>query len=91
MILGSYDPMVDSRYPGVKRIEWGFPTQNTVGVGPVLDVTSPDIACRKGAVAPALMGQARAGSTMKFQWTNYFTSHKGPVLTVGFIVVLSYH
>jgi hypothetical protein len=24
-----YDPMVDGRFPGVKRIEWGFPAQNT--------------------------------------------------------------
>jgi hypothetical protein len=48
----------------------------------VLDVTSPDIACRKGAKAPSLIAPARAGSEMKFSWSNYFTSHKGPVLTV---------
>jgi cellulase len=78
-------------------INEGFPKQNTVGVGPVLDVTSPDITCRKEATPPALIAEARAGSKIKFQWysfvipmlskiltshrSNYFTSHKGPVLT----------
>jgi cellulase len=76
-----YSPMVDPTYPGVKRIVYGFPTQNTRGVGPVLDPTTPDIACRKDATPPALVAPARAGSNIKFQWTNYFTSHKGPVLT----------
>jgi lytic cellulose monooxygenase (C1-hydroxylating) len=50
----------------------------------VVDVTSPDITCRKDATPPALTAKARAGSQMKFQWSNYFTSHKGPVLTVSF-------
>jgi lytic cellulose monooxygenase (C1-hydroxylating) len=76
----------DRSSPGVKRIEWGFPAQNTVGVGPVLDVTSADIACRKGATTPALVAPMRAGAEIKFQWTNYFTSHKGPVLTVIVLV-----
>jgi hypothetical protein len=29
-----YDPMVDARFRGAKRIGWAFPAQNTVGVGP---------------------------------------------------------
>jgi hypothetical protein len=49
----------------------------------VIDVTSPDIACRKDPTAPNLIAQARAGSQIKFQWSNYFTSHKGPVLMVS--------
>lgn len=65
--------MVDSNFPGVRRIVWAFPGQNTNGVGPVVDVNSPDIACRANAQRPALRGVARAGSEITFDWSNYFT------------------
>jgi hypothetical protein len=34
----------------------------------IIQVTSPDITCRAGAIPGALTAPARAGSQMKFQW-----------------------
>ncbi|KAF2673860.1 hypothetical protein BT63DRAFT_476317 [Microthyrium microscopicum] len=78
-----YMPMVDKIFEpsGLKRVVWGAPEQNTFGVGPVVDVASPDLACRAGAVPGALTAQARAGSKLVFQWSDWFRSHKGPILT----------
>jgi hypothetical protein len=42
---------------------------------------APDIACRANAMAPKLSAPIRAGGQISFKWTDYFTSHKGPVMT----------
>jgi cellulase len=68
-----------------KRIEWMYSSNSTgVGIGPVTDVNSPDITCRFTPLkAPALKAVARAGSEVVYKWTDYYNSHKGPVITVG--------
>ncbi|KAF2664389.1 hypothetical protein BT63DRAFT_444113 [Microthyrium microscopicum] len=80
-----YLPPVDKVYMsvglGLKRIVWGYPGQNTYGVGPVLDVLSDDITCRANATSPALTAVARAGSQMEFQWSYWPKNHKGPLIT----------
>ncbi|CAE6370929.1 unnamed protein product [Rhizoctonia solani] len=49
--------------------------------GPVEDVTSIDIQCNKGAVPAALIATASAGSNVALNWTDWPTSHIGPVIT----------
>ncbi|CAE6446610.1 unnamed protein product [Rhizoctonia solani] len=49
--------------------------------GPVEDVTSIDIQCNKGAVPAALIATAAAGSKVALNWTEWPTSHIGPVIT----------
>ncbi|KAF8757798.1 Glycoside hydrolase [Rhizoctonia solani] len=49
--------------------------------GPVEDVTSIDIQCNKGAVPAALIATAAAGSNVALNWTDWPTSHIGPVIT----------
>jgi hypothetical protein len=73
-----YDPKWDS-----KRIEYGFAKGKSC-VGPVENVNSPDITCRYAPLKVAgIEAEARAGSTMSFQWLDWFQSHKGPVITVS--------
>jgi Auxiliary Activity family 9 (formerly GH61) len=79
----SFDPRLDLAFPGVQRINWGYQKINANGTGPVENVNSPDITCRQGPlIPPALTAVARAGADMSFQWTGWFHSHKGPVMTV---------
>jgi hypothetical protein len=81
-----FDPRIDPKY-NAKRIMWGFNVaQSQMGMGPVLDVKSQDMTCRKDPTPPALNAVARAGANMTFQWTPYFPSHKGPVMTVSTLV-----
>jgi hypothetical protein len=55
---------------------------NARGFGPVADVDSPDIACRYTPLTPpAIHAVARSGSEISFKWTDWFTNHKGPLLT----------
>jgi hypothetical protein len=77
---------VDHDFPGgVKRIMWGYSKSRVNGTAPVDNVDSPDIACRfNPLIPPALTAPARAGSNITFGWTEWFASHKGPVLTVSF-------
>ncbi|CAE6483567.1 unnamed protein product [Rhizoctonia solani] len=49
--------------------------------GPVEDVTSIDIQCNKAAVPAALIATAAAGSKVALNWTDWPTSHIGPVIT----------
>ena len=83
----AYNFAVEQKYgKPTRNIEWAFPEQPIQGAGPVLDVDSPDIACRKNPIAPQLTAKARAGSKIKFQWSTYFDDHKGPVITyIGLI------
>ena len=60
--------MISEGFPEVKSVVWAASKQNTFGVGPVVDVTSPDITCRAGGTPAELTAVARAGSQMKFQW-----------------------
>jgi cellulase len=80
----AFDPSFDYEEKwNVKRIQWGF-AKGKGGVGPVENVASPDIACRyRPLKAPAIEAEVRAGSTISFQWLDWFQSHKGPVLTVS--------
>lgn len=79
----AFDPSMDyDPQWNAKRIEWGF-AKGKGGVGPVEKVTSPDITCRYAPLkSPEIEAEARAGSTMSFQWLDWFQSHKGPVITV---------
>jgi cellulase len=86
----AFDPLYDydtTAFPSLKRVEYGFPKLPTdigPGVNPVADVKNLSIACRWRPLAePKLTAVARAGSTMGFQWLDWFTSHKGPVITVS--------
>jgi AA9 family protein len=81
----AFDPRLDFDFPGIKRITWTSPkASNLNGTGPVENVASPDIACRNGPlIPPTINAVARAGSNMSIQWTPWFISHKGPVLTVS--------
>ncbi|EPS35677.1 hypothetical protein H072_10914 [Dactylellina haptotyla CBS 200.50] len=45
------------------------------------DVTSVDITCNKGSKPAKLVAKAPAGSEVKFFWTAWPDSHKGPVIT----------
>jgi hypothetical protein len=78
-----YNPFLDKFLvqEEVSRIQWSFPDQKYAGTGPVLNVSSPDITCRKNAVPPRITAKARAGSMIKFRWTPYYPAHKGAVLT----------
>ncbi|TBU33784.1 glycosyl hydrolase family 61-domain-containing protein [Dichomitus squalens] len=50
--------------------------------GPILDVTSSDIACNKGGESPAgLVATAAAGSKIVFDWLSWPADHLGPVST----------
>jgi cellulase len=85
----AFDPSLDyDEQWNAKRVEWGF-AKGKGGVGPVENVASPDITCRyRPLKAPGIEAEARAGSTMSFQWLDWFQSHKGPVLTVGVHIYL---
>ncbi|KAF2395570.1 glycoside hydrolase family 61 protein, partial [Trichodelitschia bisporula] len=79
----AYDPRLDTEW-GVKRVMWEYSntTGSSRGLGPVMDVSSPDIACRFSPLqAPQIHAVARAGSTISFKWTDWFANHKGPLLT----------
>jgi cellulase len=87
----AFDPSLDyDEKWGAKRIEWGF-AKAKGGVGPVENVASPDITCRfKPLKAPSIEAVARAGSTISFQWLDWFQSHKGPVITVSTMDIFIY-
>jgi cellulase len=85
----AFDPSYDygPTFPNVKRIEYGFPKLKTdigPGVNPVDDVANLSITCRwRPLEEPKIMAVARAGASMSFKWTDWFSSHKGPVITVS--------
>ncbi|KAF1809089.1 hypothetical protein P152DRAFT_476664 [Eremomyces bilateralis CBS 781.70] len=72
-----FDERIDHLVGPVKRIGWTYdvvpPTFN-----PVTDFSSPDIACRKNAIAPALKAIARAGAEVILLWTPITRMHWGP-------------
>lgn len=48
------------------------------------NVSSLDMTCRfRPLREPALEAVARAGANITFKWTDWFTNHKGPLLTVS--------
>lgn len=49
--------------------------------GPVEDVSSAAIACNADSKAGAISATAAAGSSVKFSWTVWPESHRGPVMT----------
>jgi len=81
----AFDPLYDYD-PSVKRIEYGFPKLRGdlgPGVNPVVDVKNLSITCRWRPLAePQLTAVSRAGAKVTFNWLDWFTNHKGPVLTV---------
>ncbi|KAI0630388.1 glycosyl hydrolase family 61-domain-containing protein [Trametes polyzona] len=63
--------------PVPNRIERKIPDD-----GPVLDVTSPDIACNKGGESGvSAYATAAAGSKITFNWGKWPSDHLGPVST----------
>lgn len=82
----AFDPLYDHDPQFNKRIEYGFPKLRTdigPGVNPVVDVRNLSITCRWRPLAePQLTAVARAGTKVTFNWLDWFTNHKGPVLTV---------
>lgn len=81
----AFDPSLDYDVKwNSKRIEYGF-EKGKSGNGPVEDASSPDVTCRYAPLkAPGIDAVARAGSEISFEWLDWFTSHKGPVITVCF-------
>ncbi|KAF2423211.1 glycoside hydrolase, partial [Tothia fuscella] len=81
-VYPGFDPRFDIQW-NQKRIEWGFSSKSSAqGVGPVSNVTSPDMTCRfSPIVPPALTAVARAGSDVIYKWTDYPGNHKGPIIT----------
>jgi cellulase len=49
--------------------------------GPVPDFTTPDITCKQGNVPIPYNISIPAGSSVKFQWDQWGSSHSGPVMT----------
>jgi lytic cellulose monooxygenase (C1-hydroxylating) len=84
----AFDPShdYDAKF-NISRIEWGFPkTRRDIGPGvsPVDDVNNLEITCRfRPLKAPGLEAVARSGASVTFKWLDWFSSHKGPVMTVS--------
>ncbi|OSD06900.1 lytic polysaccharide monooxygenase [Trametes coccinea BRFM310] len=74
----AWDPFNDPyASPVPNRIERHIPDD-----GPVLDVTSPDIACNKGGETGVnAVATIAAGDKITFDWVNWPDDHKGPVST----------
>ncbi|CDO72529.1 Auxilliary Activities Family 9 protein [Trametes cinnabarina] len=74
----AWDPFNDPyASPVPNRIERHIPDD-----GPVLDVTSPDIACNKGGETGVnAFATIAAGDKITFDWTNWPADHQGPVST----------
>jgi cellulase len=91
----SFDPLhdYDSKF-NIKRIEWGFPkTRRDIGPGvsPVDNTSDSTIRCRfEPLKTPELEAVARSGAQMTFKWLDWFSSHKGPVLTVRFVLRIAF-
>ena len=91
----AFDPLYDHGpvFTNIKRIEYGFPKLKTdigPGVNPVDNVGNLSITCRWHPLAePQLTAVARAGSNVTFKWLDWFTSHKGPVLTVSIVHLIT--
>ena len=64
--------------PVPKRIVWSF---FGAGNGPVEDVSSSGLVCNKGASPAQLKAPINAGEQITFYWTEWPSSHKGPVMT----------
>jgi hypothetical protein len=77
-----YDARLDSEFPGLKSVEWTYTNPPFMGMGPVLDLKTRDIACQKAAKPPNLKAVSRAGAEVTFYWTPYYQQHKGPIFTV---------
>ncbi|TFK45709.1 beta-1,4-endoglucanase [Heliocybe sulcata] len=80
-VYTAYQPYQDPyKNPVPDRIERAIP-----GNGPVEDVTLLDIQCNgqggTGAKPAALVASAAAGDQMSFHWTDWPSSHVGPVIT----------
>ncbi|KAF8426045.1 putative endoglucanase [Tirmania nivea] len=74
---GGYQPYSDIyQNPQPQRIGWSIPSN-----GPVVDVTSKSIACSVDSQPGALSAPATAGSKVKFFWTEWPESHRGPTMT----------
>jgi cellulase len=88
-VYPAFDPLYDHgpNFTNIKRIEYGFPQLKTdigPGVNPVSDVKNLSIACRwRPLEDPKIQAKARAGAQMSFKWTDWFSSHKGPIITVS--------
>lgn len=94
VILRVFAMLIQSRYPAfdgkvdvkpefkdvIKRVDYGF----SKGGPPVDNVRNDEITCRTTPlIAPAITAPIRAGANITFKWTDWFTNHKGPVLTVS--------
>lgn len=80
-----YDRWNDNRDPN--HIGWSHTVPDE---GPVLDISSEDLACRQGSEAAQNYGQIAAGGEARFYWTSddkeinpdgWAESHRGPVIT----------
>lgn len=80
-----YDRWNDNRDPN--HIGWSFATEDE---GPELDVSSPDLVCRRNAEPAQNYGKIAAGGEASFLWTSddktlnpdgWAAGHRGPILT----------
>ncbi|KAF8446602.1 glycoside hydrolase, partial [Terfezia claveryi] len=74
---GGFQPYTDIyRNPRPQRIGWSIPSN-----GPVEDITSKAIVCNTDSQPAPLTAPATAGSKIKFLWTQWPDSHRGPTMT----------
>lgn len=73
--------------PSPDAIGWSFTTPDE---GPVLDISSPSMACREGSEPAQNYGTIAAGGVASFFWTSadkvinpdgWAVSHRGPIMT----------
>lgn len=73
--------------PSPDAIGWSFTTPDE---GPILDITSPDLACRLGGQPSGNYGSIAAGGEASFYWTSadktinpdgWSQGHRGPIMT----------
>ncbi|RPB03375.1 hypothetical protein L873DRAFT_1731872 [Choiromyces venosus 120613-1] len=75
-LYDNYSPYIDPyKNPKPERIGWTTPGNGPVGV------TAAGMACNTGSTAGSLSAPATAGSSIKFFWTVWPESHRGPTMT----------
>ncbi|KAF8314454.1 glycoside hydrolase, partial [Clavulina sp. PMI_390] len=64
----------------VRNVPGEYLTGKCGGYGPILDITSADLACNQGGEkAAALIANVNAGDSVKLTWNTWPADHVGPV------------
>ncbi|CAZ84655.1 unnamed protein product [Tuber melanosporum] len=76
-LYDNFNPFFDVyQNPKPQRIGWTTPNN-----GPAEDITAAGIVCGVGSTAGSLSAPAACGSSIKFFWTPWPDSHRGPTMT----------